>query len=250
MKLYLAGEHTVKNGTGANWNKLKILESYVYAKQNKQFDNLVKSKSVDLLLDSGAFTYITGMDSSQINWDTYIEEYAAFINKYQINTFIEVDVDIIIGKKEVDRLRFKLEQLTNKIPIWVLQQGRSLNDLKTALIKYKYIAIPLSGKTTQSKKRKKDILGLNTIINICHKAGAKVHGLGFTDLKNLKNVNFDSVDSTTWLYGNRSGSIYKFTGNNIISIDKPTGTRLKAKAVAENNFNEWVKFQNYAETNL
>jgi hypothetical protein len=59
MKLYLAGEHTVKNGTTASWDGLKILESYVYAKDNKQFNQLIKG-SVDLLLDSGAFTYMTG----------------------------------------------------------------------------------------------------------------------------------------------------------------------------------------------
>ncbi len=232
------------------WRNLYILESYIYAKDNKYIQSLLESGALSFLLDSGAFSYITGMDSSKVNWDSYIEEYAAFINKYNIDKFIEVDIDILIGIKEVNRLRLKLEQLTNKIPIWVLQQGRSLTDLKEALHKYKYIAIPLSGKTIQSKKRKKDILGLNTIINICHKAGAKVHGLGFTDLKNLKNVKFDSVDSTTWLYGNRSGTIYEFTGENIISIDKPKGTRLHAKAAAVNNFNEWVKFQHYAETNL
>ena len=61
MKLYLAGEHDVKNGraryNGGGWHDLCVLESFFYARNNKYFEMLY-SKGVDLLLDSGEYTFM------------------------------------------------------------------------------------------------------------------------------------------------------------------------------------------------
>lgn len=79
----------------------------------------------------------------------------------------------------------------------------------------------------------------------------KIHGLGFTALASLPKYHFDSVDSTSWTTGNRFGAVYRFDGKTIVKIGKGEGQRLKdSRAVAINNFNEWVKFQKYAETHL
>lgn len=83
MTLFLAGEHTIKNGkdmckfvTDEQWSQMFILESYYYARKNVYFPAL-RSKCKDLLLDSGAFSV---MDSGMRvdSWDRYIEEYAAY----------------------------------------------------------------------------------------------------------------------------------------------------------------------------
>lgn len=89
-------------------------------------------------------------------------------------------------------------------------------------------------------------------INTAHKHGCKIHGLGYTNIKGLHKYHFDSVDSTAWLYGNMSGSVYKFDANNgIMNTTKaPKGKQLISKAVALNNFNEWVRFQKYARIRL
>lgn len=250
MKLYLAGEHTVKNGTTANWSGLKILESYVYAKDNKQFNQLING-NVDLLMDSGAFTYMNG-NGGKVNWDTYIEQYAEFINKHDIKLFFELDIDSIVGIKEVERLRNKLETLTNKkcIPCW--HKNRGLEYWKQMCRDYDYVAVGTTneGLKSDNTTRQKLMAIMPGLIKIAKDNKAKIHGLGFTNLDGLEKYKFDSVDSTAWLYGNRSGIIYKFNGRSIIKIKKPSGTRLNAKEVAINNFNEWVKFQKYAETNL
>ena len=78
----------------------------------------------------------------------------------------------------------------------------------------------------------------------------KVHGLGYTALKHLKYIGWDSVDSTAWIMGNRSGRIYMFNGNTIINKGIPENTRLLSRKTAVHNFNEWVKFQQYAKHNL
>jgi hypothetical protein len=112
---------------------------------------------------------------------------------------------------------------------------------------YKYVAI--GGIVTREIKQHEHGIFTN-LINIAKEHGTKVHGLGYTNLKGLEKYKFDSVDSTSWLYGNRSGEVFKFNGKTIVSITKPPGTRLNARDVAINNFTEWVKFQKYAEKNL
>ena len=88
-------------------------------------------------------------------------------------------------------------------------------------------------------------------IKTAHEHGAKIHGLGFTSLNGIKKYHFDSVDSTAWTTGNRFGYVYKFNGKDIIKIDPPRGYRLgNTRAVALNNYIEWIKFQRYAERNL
>ncbi len=228
------------------WDSLYFLESYFYARTNKCIQFLLKEKQIDFLLDSGAFTYMQKA-SQDINWDSYIEDYAAFINKYKIDLFIELDIDSIVGIKEVERLRSKLEKLTNKqcIPVW--HKSRGLQYWHKMVNEYKYVAI--GGIVTREIKQSEYPI-FNNLINIAKSKNCKVHGLGFTNLIGLTKYKFDSVDSTTWLYGNRKGSIYKFNGKTIIDIPKPEGTRLNAREAAINNFNEWVKFQKYAKTNL
>jgi len=74
MKLFLVGEHTVKNGNLAQWDNVKILESYIYASKNAHFSRLILSKSLDFLLDSGAFTFMSDKKNTA-NWDEYIARY-------------------------------------------------------------------------------------------------------------------------------------------------------------------------------
>jgi hypothetical protein len=66
----------------------------------------------------------------------------------------------------------------------------------------------------------------------------------------MTEYHFDSVDSTAWLYGNRGGFIFIFDGKTLQKRKCPPGKRLKSRAAAIHNFNEWVKFQKYAEAFL
>lgn len=93
------------------------------------------------MLDSGAFSYINGKNTNNVNWDEYIESYAEFINNHNIKLFMELDIDSVVGIKEVERLRNKLERLTNKqcIPVWHKSRGK---DYWLKMIKeYDYVAI-------------------------------------------------------------------------------------------------------------
>jgi len=112
---------------------------------------------------------------------------------------------------------------------------------------YKYIAIGASGmfdcRWTRSNPNQ-----LKNMVMYARSKNVKVHGLGYTKIDMLKEIPFFSVDSTSWLSGNRFGGIYVFNGKGFDKTKKPNGTRIKNNETAKHNFEEWIKFQKYANT--
>ena len=260
MKVYIAGDNNKKRilreqlygcyfFTGENELKgINILESFYYLRKNEEFMTLVKHLG-SFLLDSGAFTFMSGSHKGGINWDKYVEEYAAFINRWNVQLFFELDIDSVVGLTEVERLREKLEALTGKKPIPVWHRNRGKEYFIKMCENYPYVA--LGGIVTKEIDRKKYETAFPWFIKTAHDHKCKIHGLGYTTVANLKKYHFDSVDSTAWLYGNRGGYLYKFNPRTglLEQLDKE-GCRLKSREGAVNNFNEWVKFGKYAEIYL
>ena len=242
MDIYLAGEHTVKNGPNADWSQVNILESFFYCKDNKNFEHLYK-KSKRIIIDSGAFTFMNTAKSN-VNWENYIISYANFINKFDIENFFELDIDSIVGLKKIEQYRDTLEKETGKKCIPVLHRARGLEYWRAMCNEYDYIAI--GGIVTKEIKQKEHGI-FSTLLK--EAKGVKVHGLGYTNLRNLHKYPFYSVDSTSWLYGNLGGYIYRFNGTGIDQIKK-VGRLKSSQDTAVHNFQEWVKFSKYAELNL
>lgn len=219
MKVYIAGDNNKKKifreqlygcdfFTGENALKgINILESFYYLRKNEEFMTLVKHFG-SFLLDSGAFTFMSGSHKGGINWDEYVEEYAAFINRWNVQLFFELDIDSVVGLTEVERLREKLESLTGKKPIPVWHRNRGKEYFIKMCENYPYVA--LGGIVTKEIDRKKYETAFPWFIKTAHDHKCKIHGLGYTTVANLKKYHFDSVDSTAWLYGNRGGYLYKF----------------------------------------
>ena len=222
-----------------------ILESYYYADEWTE-------KTIPLLenflLDSGAFTFMSNAKKGNIDWKKYIDGYVDFINRNKVKHFFELDIDCIVGYENVLKIRNYIEEKTGKkcIPVWHKSRGK--DEFLKMCEEYDYVAI---GGIVSKEITQNEYPYFTWFINEAHKRGAKIHGLGFTNLKGLEKYKFDSVDSTSWTTGNRFGSVYFFNGKTIVKYDKKQGQRLKdSKAVAVHNFNEWVKFQKYAEKNL
>lgn len=262
MKLYLAGDNNNKKilretlfssdaffmGENA-LSTINVLESFYYLRKNEEFMTIVRHFG-SFLLDSGAFTFMQGTHQGVVDWDKYVEDYASFINRFDIRLFFELDIDSVVGLAEVERLRFKLERLTGKKPIPVWHKNRGKEYFVKMCENYPYVAI--GGIVTKEIPRTLYEQGFPWFIQTAHKHGAKIHGLGYTTVANLKKYHFDSVDSTAWLYGNRGGYLYKFNPRTGLmeQINGSGSCRLKAREGAVNNFKEWVKFSNYAEKNL
>lgn len=269
MNLYLAESGGVwnayfKNGSDADENLLcqaqspikrsgmggeifkgtNILQSFYYCDRFTVESILPQCKS--FMLDSGAFTFFGS--GKQVDWDEYLRKYAQFINEHQIKLFFELDIDQLVGYERVLYFRKRLEDMTGKasIPVWHKSRGRE-DYLKTCE-EYDYVAI---GGIVTKEITQKEYNVFPYLISEAHKRDAKVHGLGFTNLKGLTMYHFDSVDSTAWISGNRFGCVYRFDGKTMQKHDKRPGQRLaNAKDVALHNFREWVKFQKYAEVYL
>lgn len=224
---------------------INILESFYYNKNIERFKPISKMVG-GFLLDSGAFSFLNGSHKGAIDWDKYIEEYAAFINKWKVDLFFEMDIDSIVGLQEVERLRFKLTQLTGKKPIPVWHKNRGKDYFIRMCEEYPYVS--LGGIAIREIPRERYESVFPWFINTAHKNGAKIHGLGYSSVKNLKKYHFDSVDSTTWLSGIRGGWMDKFNPQKVeMERIKKENSRIKSVMVTQNNFREWVKFSQYCK---
>lgn len=250
MKLYLAGQAPWKEDGLYNAEiqerRPYILESFYYATNwtEKMLPNFGS-----FLLDSGAFTmFSNGAKAKNIVWDEYVDRYADFVKRNKIKLFFELDIDPLVGYKRVLQLRTRLENAAGRpcIPVWHKSRGK--DEFLKMCGQYKYVALGgIVSKEIVSSQYKY----FPWFIQQAHKAGAKIHGLGFTALTQLDKYHFDSVDSTAWVSGNRFGAVYRFNGRTMEKLDKGDGQRMRdGKKVALNNFVEWCKFQQYADIHL
>lgn len=253
MKIYIAGNHPLKQTlqieriiSKSEQNPF-ILESFFYTKNNPWIANIIPLLG-DFLLDSGAFSFMQG--KTHESWEKYTDEYAAYIVEHNIEKFFELDIDNVVGIKKVEELRDRLHQKVGRasIPVWHFSRGQDY--FLRMCEEYNYVAF--GGILTDGVSRRKIEKVFPWFIREAHIRGAKIHGLGYTNVAGLHKFHFDSVDSTSWLYGNRGGYLYRFDPvRGIIEQYQPDWAgRLKSHDAAVHNFLEWVKFQQYAERNL
>lgn len=242
IDLYLAGEHTVKNGSLADWKDLNILESFYYARKNKYVPKLLPYAR-NFMLDSGAFTFM--QSGEKLDWDMYVNEYCDFINQNDIKLFFELDIDSIVGLSYVEKMRATIERRTGKkpIPVWHVERGKQY--FIDMCKEYDYVALGSIAKVKAGKIRITEEY-FPWFVQTAKENGAKIHALGYTP-KDIKHSGFTSVDSTAWVYGNMKGCVYKFDPiqGEIKTYKRPQGTRLNARLGAVNNFNEYVKYMMY-----
>ena len=247
MKVFLASTSSRESMGESELNKIPyILESFFTIKNKKTLNRIIKINKENFLLDSGAFTFMNSY-KGKVDWNKYIDDYANFINKYDIKYFFELDIDVIVGIKEVERLRQRLEMLTHKqcIPVW--HKSRGLEYHKRMCKEYNYIAI---GGIVIGEIKKQDYKVFIPLLKIAKKNNCKVHGLGFTVTRDLKKYHFYSVDSTNWSSGGRFGQLHTFNGKYIESKSFKNKRAKDYKQIDKHNLEQWIKFQNYADKYL
>lgn len=258
MDVYLAGENGKQRiieefmpfehrGKTIDVHSLSILDTFFYRRNNPPtYIHKVKN----FLLDSGAFTFMMNKGSAKVDTDidSYVDKYIGFINDNDVSQFIELDIDLVVGLEKVEQIRRRLESRTQRqcIPVWHIWRGKQyfLDMVK------EYPRVCFGGLMS-------DGLSVNTIekylpwfIDKAHENGCKIHGLGYTRLDKLSQFYFDSVDSTSWLMGNRGGYVYVYNNDLTMSKYQKEGCRLKSREGGRHNFIEWVKFQQDAYDRL
>ena len=240
-----AYSHIKKSGyDGEVFRDTNILQSFFYC--DTFTEQVIIPNCKRFMLDSGAFTFFG--KGKAVNWDEYIQKYAQFITRNKVERYFELDIDPLVGYRKVLEYRRMLENMTGRpcIPVW--HKSRGIDEYYKMCEQYAYVAI---GGIVSKEITKDDYKFFPRLISEAHKRGAKVHGLGFTSVSELKKYHFDSVDSSSWTTGNRFGVTYRFTGSGIESIKQRDGTRIADHGeLARHNFREWAKFQQYAETHL
>tara|TARA_B110000211_G_C13973341_1_gene506010 strand:+ start:306 stop:1064 length:759 start_codon:yes stop_codon:yes gene_type:complete len=252
MKVYLASFDTIQLQYKKNINNLFLLSSFWTYQNAKQPPEHVYKDSH--LLDSGAFTAINDKTGKfkNFDWDLYLDKYIKFIKKTNQKKFFELDIDCVVGLKKVEYYRKKMEDAIGIAPIicWHLSRGKEY--WIKCCEEYSYVALGTTLASLAGQKIRKNPEILNWFINYAHKNNAKIHGLGFTSIPWLHKLKFDSVDSTAWLAGTRYGTgACKFKSNTIIPPTKPLNAKMKKGGLLNiYNFEEWVKFQQYANNHL
>lgn len=250
MKIFLAGvfpcgmKKNLPELMGGGMGSLPyILESFYYADEDTE--RLIPYMK-DFMLDSGAFTFMA-QAGTKADFNEYAERYADFVIRNNVKKYIELDLDYIIGCEKSRQLRNYLEKKTGRksVPVWHPIRGK--DEFLRMCDEYDYVC--LGGIVGQKWRGVESYMPW--FIKEAHKRNTKIHGLGFTKFTKLPDYHFDSVDSTAWTTGNRYGYLYFFDGKKMTKKDAPKGKRLAdSKAVALHNFNEWVKFQKWADTHL
>lgn len=228
-------------------DKPYILESFPYATETtKKYIN----RYGKYILDSGAFTFVYGKEPGNIRWEEYAKGYADFISKNGVKRFFELDIDSIVGYEEVLRLRQILKTETGIDPIPVWHPSRGFNEFIKSCEEFDYVAIGgIVGGSAKEKKAYMDAFPY--MIRVAHQNNAKIHGLGCTPMTQIDKYHFDSVDSSSWLSGARFGFAYRFNGRRIEHVNKGENEKIKdMKRLSVHNFEQWIKFQKYAEVRL
>ena len=196
------------------------------------------------MLDSGAFTFMSKKRTT--NFDEYVSKYIDFINKNNIDNFIELDIDSIVGLKKVEEYRDLINKETGKkcIPVW--HRNRGIQYFKDCCKEYPYVAI--GGLVVNEYENIGSLFDMFPyFISYAHHCGAKIHGLGFTRFDKLHNCHFDSVDSTTWMVEARFGrSCYLDLQKQRTSIRKELNSKSIPYIIAvEKSLKRWKHIVEY-----
>lgn len=245
MRVYLACPFEA--GVGSLCEDVYVLESFYYLKP-EHIPFIPKCK--DVLIDSGAFTFISSQSKGkEVNFDDYVERYTSFLKQNKIKHYFELDVDKVKGLGYVEEVRRYLEKSTGtpSIPVW--HKSRGIEYYKKMCKDYSYIAIGgLAIKDIKGNEYPK----LAKLVNYAHANRCKVHGLGFTQMSWLTKIHWDSVDSSSWTYGHRYRTLAKFDPKKKKMVYfKPEDKRIiDSYGVDKFCFKEWIKYQRWAESNL
>lgn len=246
MIIYLAGDvYNEKLFPQVNYD-FNRLDSFFYVKSKLHTTENIK-KHRRYLLDSGAFTFIMNKNAKKLpDIDLFTGEYIDFVNQYEVDYFLEMDVDSVFGYDKVKALRAHIEAKTGRQCIPVFHMERGLSDWNAMCKDYHYIALGVAGKDFA----RGNFEAFYKLVMAARNHGCKVHGLGITGMNSLEAVPFYSVDSSGWTCGNRYKAVYQFTGSQLKSVKGPElkGKTIKNhEALALHNLKEWIKFAEYME---
>ena len=226
-KLYFAGAEAFSDICYKH--KLKILVSY-FNIANKEIPKL------ETFLDSGAFS--AHAQNKPIN----LKEYICYVkkNKNKVEAYAGLDV---IGNPEETWNNHLIMKKANLEPLAVFHVGSDFKWLEK-MKNEPYIG--LGGMVPYSTNSLLLMKWLRKCFSIIPPE-TKVHGFGMTNPKIIEKFPFYSVDSTSWLAGNRYKTMYQFSKGRMRTTTVEGFRALHYKKIMEWNLIQWKKYADYLE---
>lgn len=251
LKLYISGLEQLYNKMNEKIiRKSKyLLFSFAYigkALHNRPyFEKIIIdwNRENNLILDSGAFTFMNGKKISKSEMDSYCQKYIDFVKKYHIKNYVELDVDALFGTEQAMKYREKLESEIGYqcLPIWHKERG--MQAFKQDVEKYDYVGI---GGIAMKQIKKSDWEKLKMLTSYARKRHTKIHAMGFTPSHDVYKYGFYSSDSSSWSSSMRYGTISNFDGRGISSLKNIKYKKLKGddyNRAFRAGYLEWLKYQ-------
>ena len=196
----------------------RVMISYYYYKCNSiaraVADGLFKwnedhpDEHIDIMIDSGAFSLMVKEEKlDDLNIDEYVKEYGEFVTKHekQIDRFVELDIQCIVGTQEYDRLYKLLDEYTpaHRKPtiVWHITEDLSKfeRDINRCIEQGDNL-ICVGGAAALRITSKKSLGKM--LQQLCWYSAGKgvhIHGLGITS-RVARYIDFYSVDSLSFVY--------------------------------------------------
>jgi len=218
MRVFLATAESVRSRVYLlKHNVQNVLFSYHIMNKGKFGINnyeaadklLFDFKGKTIFCDSGAATLQKGITPKQ--FDDVVVAYGEFLKRYSKH-FIgcaEMDIYNLFPKEKIQEVRRYLEQFCNNlIPVWHVNMG--LKDWKAFLDNYSYVAVGIT------KLVKEPVLF--RLVRLAYEAGVKVHGFAVTTNEKMINIPFFSVDSSTWINGDKYGEYQEYVNGKVMKF--------------------------------
>lgn len=231
----------------------EILVSYHYLRKRKRafMEEILQpmyERDGLFMTDSGGFSFISGKieDSyyTEEFWIPYLEEYVEWVQENSKYIFVaaNMDLDRFVGRDVVDKWNEKyfrpLEKYVQVIYLahrdWdnIYSDPTGLRRFKQYCDRYDYVGINQTMKDYSSK-----------IIGIANATKTRVHGFAWTSIPMIMSQPLFSVDSSSWLSGQRYGTTYVHDGKNFRAYDGKSKWRRKGKRLfCEANNVDFEKF--------
>lgn len=200
-----------------------ILYSYFLILQMKREDFIARIQDeypeVNWFLDCGSYTYSNADRDDLPPVKKYVRRYFAYIEECGERFCRVTEPDMDIGGEDVEQVDDWREEMLDRwphlniTPVWHTGRGREtwyeyLHDERIKTLAVGSGDIHHAG-----------IGAIRRLVMDAASVGKPVHGFGCTRVTTtLRQVPFDSVDSTSWLMGQKVGTTFIFRASKFITI--------------------------------
>lgn len=196
---------------------------YILTMQRESFirKTIEANPQVKFFLDSGAFTFFSQYKDNPEKLpppEEYVKLYFRYIEEHGHlwERIAEPDLDIggsySVTLRDVDRWRNQMLERWPNYPITVVWHGQ-----RGPLEWTKYCQDPKIRHIAYGSGIN-DVGMVRCFLNEAQWRGKTVHGFAQTKLRLLRYAHFDSVDSTSWLSGQRFGTLYVWRGDRFVTL--------------------------------